>query len=202
MKVTFEPAMEYDATVWIPSMGRIAPDFGYDTETTVETDRGVVPQYVIGTAFDGQKICFIMRQDLGAFWCAHTGSVAYMHTAAFDLEVTTAACRYEFHSMIDQGRIRDIAIYYRLLKCATTGEVPHRYGLDLLSAELLGVVLDKDEAIRKDFGRFYHNGNVDYGSIPVDYLVYAARDAIATYRLAGQLEPQCRFAHLKSTPAA
>ncbi len=163
-------------------------------------DPAIVPDFVIGSVFDGAHVFFIRRQDLGAFWQIHQPCTVFMHTASFDLEVTHKACGFDFHPMIEAGMVRDISIDYRLLSCATTGEVPHKFSLALLTDELLGVRLDKDEAVRQDFGRFYHEGVVNYGTIPNSYLEYAARDAIATYQLEGLLEPECRATHVRHTP--
>ena len=178
---------EYDSVVWHPAMGRVADVIAYDTETTVVNDPSAVSDYVLGTAFNGARVFFICRQELGAFWNAHADCAVFMHTASFDLEVTAAACGFDFHPMIEGGRIRDISIYYRLLACAMTGDVPHKYSLGLMCCEMLGVDLDKDEAIRMDFGRFYNAGRVNYAAMPVPYLEYAAADAIATYRLSGRI---------------
>jgi hypothetical protein len=199
MKIPFRDK-EYDAAVWKPAVGRIGDNFAYDTETTVETDPTVVPDYVIGTAFTGHTLYFLRRQDLAMFWDIHKACVVYVHTASFDLEVTTKACGFNFHSMIEVGLIRDVSIYYRLLKCATTGDVPHKSNLALMCCEYLGVELDKDDTVRLDFGRFYHDGHVDYASIPSGHLVYAGLDAIATFQLAEVLEPQCRSTHERYTP--
>ena len=199
MKISLA-GQSYDASVWCPATGRVNDRLAYDTETTVSDDPAVVPDYVIGTACDGRHVYFIRRQDLGAFWQVHADCIVYLHTASFDLEVTTKVFGYDFHSMIETGLVRDVSIYYRLLSCATTGGIPPRFSLDMMSDELLSVELDKDESIRKGFGEFYSKGNVDYRAIPVAYLKYAARDAIATYRLGTLLDPQCRSVHLRYTP--
>jgi hypothetical protein len=199
MKVEFKDR-EYVATVWNESMGRVASAISYDTETTVSDDAAVVPDYVLGTAFNGSTVYFIRRQDLSAFWGIHRHCIASMHTAAFDVEVTTQACNFDFHHMIEAGLIRDVSIYYRLLGCATKGDVPHKYNLALMARELLGIELQKDDTLRMEFGRFYKDAVVDYPSIPADYLVYAGRDAIATYQLAERLEPECRAVHAQHTP--
>ncbi len=191
---------EYAALVWRPTFGRIGDSFAYDTETTVSDEPAVVPDYVIGSVFDGTQVYFVRRQDLTAFWQMHGNCIVYMHTAAFDTKVTTQACNFDFHHMIEAGLIRDVSIYYRLLGCATRGDVPNKYNLALMVSELLRVELEKDDAIRKDFGRFYTDGVVDYPTIPADYLVYAGRDAIATYQLAERLEPECRAVHAQHTP--
>lgn len=199
MKVEFK-GVHYDAVVWHPARGRLHRRFAYDTETTVVEDPGALPDYIVGTVFDDLEVYFLRRQDLASFWELHRDSVVDMHTAAFDLEVTSKASGVDFGPMVERGLIRDVSIYYRLLCCAKNGDVPHRFGLALMCGELLSVELEKDETIRKDFGRFYQAGRVDYGAMPGAYLEYAARDAIATRLLAQVLEAECRVVHGHQTP--
>ena len=199
MKMMFKDA-GYTAVVWRPDIGRVADVISYDTETTFTDDPSAVPEFVIASVFDGAHVHFIRRQDLGAFWQAHTGSIVYFHTASFDIEVTTAACGFDFHPMIEAGLIRDISIYYRLERCATAGDVPHKFNLGLMCSELLGVALDKADSVRLDFGRFYRAGGVNYKAMPASYLEYAALDAITTYQLGLLLEERCRYVHGQHTP--
>lgn len=199
MNIPFQDA-KYDAVVWRPATGRVAKTFSYDTETTLVDDPGAVPEYVIGSVFDGACVYFIRRQDLSAFWSAHADCTVYMHTVAFDIEVTTRACGFDVRPMVETGLIRDISIYFRVLQCATTGDVPHKYNLGLMSEILLGVKLEKEDGVRTDFARFFHDGAVDYIAIPEAHLEYAARDAVATYRLGEALEERCRYVHAQHTP--
>ena len=186
---------------WTPTSGNIGAAFAYDTETTALNDPTVIQDYVIGTVFDGQTGYFVRRQDLQAFWDLHQMSQVFMHTAAFDLEVTTKACGFDFAGMVEAGRVVDISILYRLLWTAKTGNLPFRYSLDHMADELLGVTLAKDDAIRLSFGQFLRDGVVDYPSIPEEYLRYAALDAIVTHRLGCGLEQQCRAVQAQSPPA-
>ncbi len=187
-------SQSYPAAVWKPSTGRIAALFAYDTETTVRDDHEI-PDYVLGTVCDGQRVWFIRRDDLTAFWDMHQDCAVFLHTAGFDLEVTTKACGFDFHAMLEQGRLRDISIYYRLLSCAKSGDVPKRYSLALMCRELLDIELAKDEATRKGFGAYYNDGQVDYRAIPMQHLEYAALDAVATWRLGVLIEERCRDVH-------
>ncbi len=185
----------YPATVWDPAMGTIAQILSYDTETTLIRDPAQIPDYVLASVCDGERVFFIPRRHLKAFWQAHRESGILFHSAAFDLAVTEKACGFDFSAMIEQGRIHDIAILYRLYECARTGLAPQQYNLGLLSLEFLGLELDKDDAVRTDFGRFYHAGQVDEAQIPGTHLEYAARDAIVTWRLGRILVSQCRRIH-------
>lgn len=192
--------VDYEAKVWSPGSGRIADVFAFDTETTAIDTPDVVPEYVIGTAFDGRGVYFIRRQDIGIFWSLHQECTVFMHTASFDLKVVENACTFSFASMVEAGRIRDVAVYFRLVECALKGEIPQKYNLGLLCQLLLGGKLNKEDGVRTDFGRFYMDGKVNYNTMPAEYLAYAACDAIATFRIGELLEPQCRDAHLRYTP--
>jgi DNA polymerase I-like protein with 3'-5' exonuclease and polymerase domains len=114
-----------------------------------------------------------------------------MHTASFDSEVTAKACGFDFHHMIEAGRILDVGILFRLLSTAKTGDVPGKYNLAVMTKNMLGVELNKDETIRKGFGEFLKQGVVDYKAIPAESLAYAAHDAIATFELGQRLEEEC-----------
>jgi len=199
MKVTFDKKT-YEASVWRPSLGRLADTISYDSETTVVEDPAVVPEFVIGSVCDGNRVFFIRRQDLGAFWKAHDACIVFMHTASFDIEVAKLACGFDFSTMVEAGRIRDVAIYFRLLACAEHGDIPLKYNLGLISEKLLIVKLDKEDGTRTDFGRFYREGIVDYTAMPAEHLTYAAVDAIATFKIGELLEPRCREEHLHYTP--
>ncbi|MEI6166530.1 MAG: DNA polymerase [bacterium] len=187
MKIDFND-LKINTSVWKPSVGRVADCFSYDTETTAVDDPQIIQDYVVGSVCDGENAYFVRRQDLQAFWEVHQDCRVFMHTASFDLEVTTKACGFDFLPMVDTGRIIDISILYRLLKTAKTGDVAHRYSLDWMTKELLGVELDKDETVRKGFGQFLEGGSVNYQAIPPEYLVYAALDATATFVLGCRME--------------
>ncbi len=190
MKINFKD-LRIDAFVWHPSMGRVGECFAFDTETTALDDPRVIQDYVIGSVFDGQNVFFIRRQDLVAFWDIHHDCRVFMHTASFDLEVTAKASGFDFHPMVEAGRIVDVSILFRLLVTAKTGDVAHRYSLDYMTKAFLDVELDKNADIRMGFGRFLENGIVDYPAIPSEYLIYAALDAVATFQLGALLEPEC-----------
>ncbi len=190
---------DYPYSYWTPQTGSLGGVFAYDTETEAVSAPSVVPGYVLGTAFNGSRAYAIRRQDLAAFWLLHRESKVRMHTAAFDIGVSEAAGGNEKggdpHAMIAEGRILDVSILYRLWHGATVGTMPHKFNLALMCRELLETELEKDDAVRLDFGRFLRQGAVDYAAIPPEHLVYAARDAIATYQLGDWLEAPCRKIH-------
>ncbi len=186
----------YPVAVWTPGTGCVADVISYDTETTISQDPSVITEYVIGTVCDGRKVYFIRRGDLGTFWRMHGDCSVYMHTAVFDLDVTAAASGFSFDSMLHDGLVRDISIYYRLWKCAVDGNMPEKYNLRRMCGEILGVDIDKDGPARTDFGRFYKDDGIEYARIPVSYLQYAATDAIATYETGVFLEERCYEVHV------
>lgn len=192
MKITYGKA-EYGARVWNRSAGPIGDLFAYDTETTVVTDGSLeLPELVLATAFNGSTVFFIRREDLAEFWGLHENATVFMHTAKFDVAVTTKLCSFNFGPMVESGRLYDVSILYRLLHLAKTGEMLEQgYSLDALSERVCRVVLDKDDAIRLGFGKYLVDGAVNYAAMPEAALVYAARDAIATYLTTMAVADEC-----------
>lgn len=199
MKIQFNNS-EYPAAVWHSSEGRVGACFSYDTETTAIDNPAVVQDFVLGVVFNGAMVYFIRRQDLRTFWTAHEDCKVYMHTASFDLEVTAKASGYDFASMVESGLVVDISLLYRLAGCAESGDVPERYSLDLMTREIIGVALDKNDSIRLAFGQFLESGVVDYRRMSTEFLVYAGQDSIATFFLGLHLEDQCRYFKSLFTP--
>ena len=190
---------DYPFVYWTPETGSLGGVFAYDTETEAVSAPSVVPGYVLGTAFNGSQAYAIRREDLADFWRLHRNAKVFMHTAAFDIAVSEAAGGSEkggdLHAMIAEGIVLDVSILYRLWQGATVGTMPPKFNLALISHELLGTELEKDDAVRLDFGRFLSQDSVDYAGIPSEHLAYAVRDAIATYQLGVSLEPLCRKIH-------
>ncbi len=191
MKTKFKN-QDIPSQVWKSRHGIIGNTFSYDTETTKIEQPDKIPDFIIATAYNDLCVYFIRKEDLNLFWEAHKHCQIIMHTAAFDIDVTTKACCFDFHPMLENGQIIDISILYCLNGLKKEGAVPHKYSLKKITEHLLDVQLDKDESIRLDFGRFLNNGKVQYTTIPEDYLRYATLDAVATY-LSGQiLIEECR----------
>ncbi len=195
MKIPFGQQV-YDARVWSPSVWRIGDVLAYDTETTTETDPNYVKDVVIASAFQGNTVHFIRRQDLHQFWTTHQNCHVFMHTAAFDIAVTEKASGFDFHPMIVAGRIIDVAILWRLTVLATRGiAMSSGYTLAMMSDKLLHVPLNKDDRIRLGFGQFFDGITVHYQRIPTEYLIYAGQDPIATYELGLMLKDDAARLH-------
>lgn len=183
----------FQARVWTEKEGFIGSVVAFDTETTLIEAPDKIPDFVIGSVFNGATTFYVRRQDLGVFWLLHQSCSVFMHNAAFDIAVITQACGFEFWRMIEAGQILDSSILYRLRSLAATGDLPEKYNLALVTKEIFGVCLEKKDAVRCDFGRFIKDGRVDYRSMPEEYLTYAARDAVATFKIGSALVSDCRL---------
>ncbi|MBN1672937.1 MAG: hypothetical protein JXR37_17965 [Kiritimatiellae bacterium] len=200
MKIQFD-GRDYGLLVWTAEYGSVGGTIAYDTETTAHGRPGGIEDYVVGTVCNGQTVYVVCKQDLTAFWDGHRNGNVYLHTAAFDLAVTSKCCGFDFDPMIQRGGIIDIAILWRLCRLAITGNVPERWSLDRLAADLLDARLSKDEAVRTGFGEYLRDGAVDYAAIPMPMYEYAARDAIATFLLGQRIEAEAARLHGRHTDA-
>ena len=195
MKITWKDG-SFPALVWKPARGCIAQRFSYDCETTAIVSEATVPAFVVCSVFDGRIVHFVRRQDLAEFWRLHATSRVFLLNAAFDLAVTQQCAGVDFHPMVEAGLLYDAGLLWQLTELARTGAVSQETSLAKLTKALLGVDLNKDEAVRTGFGRFLRDGRVHYDEIPFNYLEYAAQDAIATFQLGELLELQARLALL------
>ncbi len=175
---------------WHPSQGDVSRYFALDTETTLIED-GVIPDFVIGSMFDGSEIVYLIkREDLSQFISAHKQAHIVMCNAAFDLHVIEKATAQNLIPFLDNKQILDVALLYQLSSLATTGELPRQYSLAFLTEKILSTQLDKstlDDAgheVRTNFGSYLEpNGSVNYLTIPHKAIQYAALDAIATWEV-------------------
>jgi DNA polymerase-1 len=167
----------------------LAPLYALDTETELIVD-GKTPSLVLGSAYDGKTAYIIPKERMPQFLALNTkdGNRILMHTACFDINVLAQSVGgntlLRLLSLVDTGNLLDIAILYRLVKLAQTGQVPPRYSLDKITLELAHFKLDKNELIRTTFGD---------GNLTEDHIVYAAKDAVATYKGAKVLLKQAQL---------
>jgi DNA polymerase-1 len=153
--------------------------FALDTETTV-VPRHLVPDVVTTQVYGGgDHVYFVSREKLNSFLEMHKDSKIICHNAAFDIRVLEKATGASLSEMYEKSLIWDTSILYRLLHLATVGYVPFKYNLAMLTKQFLGVTLDKEDSPRLDFGQYL--GRED--ELPEEHLEYAARDAVATYKL-------------------
>jgi len=177
----------YPGEFWSPQTGYIGDVFSYDTETTMCDKDGNVPDYIVGSIYNGHKVYFLRRDDIAAFWNLHSTCTVFMHTAEFDLSVTAKAAGVDFTPFIKDTRILDIGIFYRLTSLARNGTIPREYNLAAITKEHLKLYLPKLASVRQDFGRFLKGGSIDYTGIPENYYKYAGSDAIATFLIGIEL---------------
>ena len=180
---------KYPCAVWKESDGDIGPT-SFDTETTMMVGREV-PDYVIGSVFNGKQVFFIKRDDLTAFLQLHKSVALFMANAPFDLDVVEKAGGPTAIGLIESNGVLDVQLLGRLVDLAEMGELHNSYSLDALSERLLGVSLPKDgidahgNHIRTSFAQFRDaDGVIHYQKMPPSYLTYAGTDAIATYQIA------------------
>jgi DNA polymerase-1 len=189
MRVTFGRAA-YEFRPWRPGDGRVmARTFAFDTETTRidEARPWVTPAYVLGAAFDGRRGVFVTRERVGDFLRAHEGLAVVAHHAVFDLRVIHQVCpELDVYKAVDENRVWDTVLLYRLLALGTDGTVAGGTGkatLERLTRRYLGVELPKDvtdadgDPVRLSYGKWL--GRPPH-EIPGVYLRYLALDAVAT----------------------
>jgi DNA polymerase I-like protein with 3'-5' exonuclease and polymerase domains len=184
----------YTCAVWAPLLGSIG-DCSFDTETTL-IENGMVPDFIVGSAFNGSSVFFLTRSNLAYFLEAQSENMIFMANAAFDISVSEKICG-PLWKLVESGSVIDVLLLKQLLDLAKEGAGSQFPSLDQLSAELLGVSLPKDakssdgQDIRTTFSRFLVREQdqiaVSYGDIPWDYLSYAGIDAIATFLVAQRL---------------
>ena len=153
-----------------------------------------IPDFIIGTAFNGQKVFFLKIDRLPDFLRYNLANRIFMANAPFDLLVLEKVCGLSPTEIIDRELIIDVLLLSQLVKIAESGESEFGNSLasvvkDLLKADLPKDVKDGDGTdVRLTFGRFVKaNGDIDYQNIPMAYLQYAGTDAIATYLAAQEL---------------
>lgn len=156
-----------------------------DTETEMISHASMTPRLVISTAYDGKKAFLIKNKDLFPFLARHRVNTLIMHNCPFDLSVIS---KYLGNKLIyqhaEEDKLWDTRIMYQLIKLAKTGQSPQKNSLALVAQEYLGIELDKDKAIRHEFGQFLNEDNsVNYDAIPSEFLEYALKDAVITFLL-------------------
>ena len=136
------------------------------------------PELITCQAYAGQDAYFIPLNRITDFFNKHDKSTFVFANAPFDLDVLQKNCNWDFFKVVDEGRIYDIQLMYRLYKLAVDGEVPFRYSLALLADEYLDVTLNKDDNIRCNYDQFR---GTDLTELPQEFLEYGALDVIVTY---------------------
>lgn len=149
-----------------------------DTETTVQPFTET-PDLITFQVFDGESLYYVDRSLVSDFLKKHVTRTLVFANAPFDIDVIEKHTGSSLKEFIESDRIFDINILYRLLHLAIDGNVPRKYNLALISQEILGAELDKDEDIRCNFADFKEE---KVENIPTQFLEYGAKDVLATFQ--------------------
>lgn len=173
---------DYPISTW--SGQQLGVILAVDTETTlVENLDREIPDLVTFQVFNGKEVVFVLGSQVKSFLESHLDSTLILQNFSFDLSVVEkhVGSRCLSFKFIDNGKIKDTSILYRLLHLGTAGFVPPKgYGLDALSLRFLKEELPKDSNIRENFAQFKGKPLEEF---PTAFIQYAAKDAIATYFL-------------------
>ena len=177
----------------------IGEKFSFDTETTLIEHEGHVPDYILGSAFNGSECYFIRPEDLKAFTEAHKDSIWIMHNASFDMTVVEKVTgnRELFFKLIDSRKICDSMLLAKLLHIAKGGNynkktrstvearnVRESFSLAAQAKKVLGIDLDKTQEVDGEKVRLSYEkykGRLD--EMPQEYFDYNTLDTMATYEL-------------------
>lgn len=153
----------------------------------VDTETDVRPFYEIAKlqtmqVYNGKAVYYVLARDVANFEIEHEASIQIMHNAPFDLDVIgqVAGGRERTYYKLDNKRVFDTNILYKLWHLAHIGFTPKRSSLAHCCSSLLGIELDKNTDIRCTFEQYK---NVPVSEIPVEHLEYGAKDAVATWDL-------------------
>ncbi len=196
MKASFGQ-LTYSFVPWEPSHGVVlSSPFAFDCETTLipEDRRWVVPDYVLGAAFDGVRGFFIQRKSLAEFFPIHAGVDIIFHHAPFDLAVIhKVAPEPDIYRRVDENRVWDTRILHRLFMLGSEGHTANGSGestLETCCARYLGVNLPKDiqdsagQPVRLSYGKWLERPPQEIEPVYLDYL---AKDAIVTHAIYSEL---------------
>ncbi|MBF0313353.1 MAG: hypothetical protein HQK52_08050 [Oligoflexia bacterium] len=185
----------FPVIIWAPELGKIGTTISYDSETSmIDEKTQATPDFVIGTAFNGESCYVITKERLSPFFTAHKNSRVFMANAAFDIAVAAKIEAINPFDSIETDTIIDILLLENLNAIAATGSATPHISLDDLSIRYLATKLPKDtlddngNIIRESFGQFIlPSGEIRYQDMPYVYLDYAVKDAIATYLIGNQV---------------
>lgn len=173
---------------WNPSVGCIGT-CSFDCETT-RIEKGSVPHFILGSAFNGKHVYLIPDKALKQFFEKNENVRMYMANAAFDLHVAQALGAIDGTKVIESGGVIDILLLSHLLSLAETGMLSPARSLAALSKAVLNFELNKEtedengDLLRTSFENYRrHDGSIDYQSITFKHLEYAALDAICTFEI-------------------
>ena len=167
--------IEYTIQFWQgEELGRT---LAIDTETTIKPFTET-PDLITFQVFDGESVYYVDRSLVDDFLKKHVTRTLVFANAPFDVDVIEKHTGNSLKEWIENDKVFDVNIMYRLVKLATVGDVPRRYSLAHITKEYLQIELDKNEDIRCNFADY---ANVPTEEIPQAFLEYGAKDVIATF---------------------
>lgn len=166
----------------------------YDTETTLITSPAIVPDIILSTAYDGSNFVYIIKNsDIANFFEVNHDATLCFWNAAFDTPVIKKAGCNALEHYIDNSKLLDGQILYRLLSIATEGKEAQKWALDSVTEEILKETLDKDDNIRLTFGQYLVDNEVKYDTVSDAHIKYACLDPICTYMCTQQILNQIKL---------
>lgn len=166
----------------------------FDTETTVDDLKRVIPQFVLMTVSDGKRHCVVDPVQLDEFIVAHEDRQWVGFNTTFDYHVVADALRRNggapvavralavWEGLLVQGRLRDLMLLdylYRLAAGLDQG-VSRQRNLADVAEDYCGIEVDKKDDKRMRFGELIGEDWTD----PKwrEWFDYAVLDTVATAR--------------------
>lgn len=170
--------MDYAIKVWTNE--KLGKEISIDTETTIAPFHTYNHKLVTCQAYDGKGIVyFIEKKDIKKFFLKHYSCKLIFQNAPFDLDVLLPYLGQDWiYELIDDNKIFDTKILYKLYHLAVLGFVANKSSLKDIAKKLLNVDLDKDGGVRTTFDQFINTPTLE---IPKEHLEYAALDAKVTF---------------------
>lgn len=161
-----------------------------DTETTflpfyMTPDLCTMQVYEVGS-----NNAYLVPQELRlSFFNKHHASTFIFLNAPFDLDVLSKdmeAPQFAYE-LLDECRVRDIGILYRLWHLGVVGFVPKKWGMAAQMKHLFNVEIDKETDVRTTFEAYK---NKRLSDIPEEYVSYAFKDVFYTADIYNFLMPR------------
>lgn len=170
---------DYNIKIW--DQENLGSLMALDTETDFRPFTET-PDLITCQVYAGRKeVYYIPLSELGVFFEMHKDSSFITHNAAFDLAVLDKFLKRRLSiELLDQNKVLDTSILYRLLHLAQHGWVAHKFSLAKLAKEYLYVDLDKNEEVRHSFEKYK---GAPISEMPKNFLEYGALDALVTYQV-------------------
>lgn len=171
-----------------------------DCETDLVRDREV-PQLALVAVSDGETHFVIQPERLGEFLRQHEAADFAAYNAAFDFwvveKVLEPAERGIWWRIVSTGRLHDPMILDQLIRLASGNEsavLPRNLGV--VAMEYRDISLKKDDPYRLRFGEIIGKNLND---IDRHFIVYALRDAAATWTLSNAVAEKAAELHPRET---